>query len=119
MKKSIAVFSFLSVLIMIVSCTQSNSSSKDWKSSFIVWQKDLYAVTSDIVKEQDVGESIGKVTSYSDQEVNARKGEVFSNEFQKGSIIYEIQGMSTEEAIVVKEQGVLTKLINKGGYDYR
>ncbi|KGP91863.1 hypothetical protein N780_16050 [Pontibacillus chungwhensis BH030062] len=69
-----------------------------WAYPFVVWDNSLYIVTEEEVK--DVGEKIGKVTRYSDME---QYGGNFSNVYEKGTHYYAIEGVSTGQAIAVRE----------------
>ncbi len=101
---------FLS-LIFIAGC--SSSSSKDWNSSFVVWDTYMYETTDEYVNEID--EEVGHVTKYSDNE-GTYSGN-FSNKYKKGTTYYSIKGISKDEAIAIKEDdGRYRKLIRNGKY---
>ncbi|MDN4607672.1 hypothetical protein [Sporosarcina highlanderae] len=101
---SICVFSFL----LVAGC----SSSADWNSSFVVWNGYLYEVSDEYVTETN--DEIGRVTKYSDKE-GTYSGN-FSNKYKKGTKLYSIKGVHTDEAIAIEEEGKYRKAISNGRY---
>ena len=59
----------------------------------------MYETTDEYVDE--INEEVGHVTKYSDRE-GTYSGN-FSNKYKKGTNFYSIKGISTDEAIAVKE----------------
>lgn len=110
MKKSVPIFMILCLLILETGCT--NNSSADWAYSFVVWNEDMYKVSDESVEE--VGEKIGELAIYSDQEGSYTGN--FSNKFEKGTSYYSIPGISTEEAIAVQDEDKFRKVIREGKY---
>ena len=92
----------LTAIAILSACSiaNPNASSADWASSFVVWDDYIYQLDEEYVLEVD--EEIGEVTVYSDME-GTYKGN-FSNEYEKGTKYYSIQGISTAEAIAVQEE---------------
>ena len=102
-KLIISIFCFFSVIF--VGCT---SSSQSWAYQFVKWNDQIYIVTSDEIKMDDIGKEIGEVTKYSDKE-GTYSGN-FSNTFKEETKYYEIKNIKTDEAIAVeKEKGVFIK----------
>jgi hypothetical protein len=102
---------FLFSVLLIAGC--SSSSSKDWNTSFVVWESYMYETTNEYVNEID--EEVGHVTKYSDNEGTYSVN--FSNKYQKGTPYYSIKGINTEEAIAIKEvDGKYRKLSRSGKY---
>lgn len=113
--KRIAAFIILIIILANVTACGSgkNSSSADWASSFVVWDDYIYQISDEYVAEVD--EEIGKVTKYSDDE-GTYSGN-FSNEYEKGTKLYSIKGISTDEAIAIEEaDGKYRKAIRDGEY---
>ena len=109
---------FFSVVIAIVflsGCSKIvfNKSSADWAFGFVVWDGYIYQLSDEYVDEID--EEIGKVTKYSDTE-RTYSGN-FSNVYEKGTKYYAMQGISTEEAIAIEEDGKYRKAIRDGKYE--
>lgn len=118
-KKHLAIILVFSVFFSIaIGCSTSSSgsgagkSSADWAFGFVVWDGYIYQLSDDYIDE--VSEEIGEVTKYSDME-GTYSGN-FSNEYQKGTKYYAITGISTEEAIAIKEDGKYRKAIRDGKY---
>jgi hypothetical protein len=105
------IFSFL---LILTGCSESNTenSSADWAFSFVVWNGYIYQLSDEYV--EDVVEEIGEVTKYSDTE-GTYSGN-FSNEYEKGTRYYSIEGMSTDEAIAIEDNGKYRKAIRNGTY---
>jgi hypothetical protein len=89
-----------------------NNSSADWAFEFVVWDGYIYQLNDEYV--DDVDEEIGEVTKYSDME-GTYSGN-FSNVYEKGTKYYAMQGISTEEAIAIEEDGKYRKAIRDGKY---
>ena len=113
-RNRLAVFaSFLCILVILTGCSLGNTQTS-WAYSFVVWDDYVYQISSEYVKE--VGEEIGEVTVYSDREGTYTGN--FSNEYEKGTKYYSITGVSTEEAIAIKEEdGSYRKAIRDGKYN--
>lgn len=95
----------------------SNQSSEKWSSSyafgFVVWNGYVYKISDEYVK--DVTVEIGEVTKYSD--IEGTYSGNFSNKYEKGTKFFSIKGISTNEAIAVREKdGKYRKAIRDGKY---
>ncbi|WP_081986965.1 hypothetical protein, partial [Planococcus sp. CAU13] len=94
----------------------NNNSSADWAFSFVVWDDYIYRIDDEYVAEVD--EEIGEVTAYSD--IEGTYSGNFSNEYEKGTKFYSIEGIGTEEAIAIEEEdGRYRKAIRDGKYGER
>lgn len=96
----------------ILSACSLGNSQASWAYSFVVWNDYVYQISDEYVQEVD--KEIGEVTVYSDRE-GTYSGH-FSNEYKKGTEYYSITGVSTDEAIAVKEDGKYRKAIRDGKY---
>lgn len=111
---AVAVVMIAMAILSACSAANPNNSSADWAFSFVVWDDYIYQLDDEYVLE--VEEKIGEVTVYSDME-GSYKGN-FSNEYEKGTKYYSIQGISPEEAIAVQgEDGKYRKAIRDGKYE--
>ena len=116
-QKCSAVLAAITIAIMFLtgcSTSNSNNASADWAFSFVVWNDYLYQIDDEYVME--VEEEIGEVTVYSDMEGTYAGN--FSNEYVEGTKYYSIQGISTEEAIAVQEDGKYRKAVRNGKYEW-
>ncbi|QUG43346.1 hypothetical protein KD050_09030 [Psychrobacillus sp. INOP01] len=95
------IFRFGVVFILSVSILFPIKSFANWAYEFVVWDDYVYVITTEKVGEVD--KKIGHVTKYSDRE-GTYSGN-FSNAYPKGTKYYSIQGISTDEAIAVQEEG--------------
>lgn len=114
-RKRLAVFAILFAFFTVLAgCSGiTNNSSADWVSSFVVWDDYIYHISDEYVGEVD--EEIAKVTFYSDKE-GTYSGN-FSNEYEKGTKLYSIMGIGTEEAIAIEEaDGSYRKAVRDGKY---
>jgi hypothetical protein len=109
----------LAIFIVLISITSGCSNFSTQKSSadsaygFVVWNGYIYKVSDEYVEE--ITKEIGEVTKYSDME-GIYSGN-FSNKYEKGTKYFSIKGISTDEAIAIKEQdGKYRKAINQGKY---
>ena len=98
MRKSKLLMGILSILLLI-SAGCASTSSMDWASNFVVWDEYIYIVSDEYT--ENVGAVLGEVTHYSDHEATYTGN--FSNQYEKGTKYYEIEGVSPEVAIAVKE----------------
>jgi len=111
--KLIMAISF--IVLALLGCSQSDSSNSaaDWAYSFVVWEGYIYELCDDYIKV--VEEEIGEVTSYSNNEGTYTGN--FSNEYNTGTKYFSIVGVSTDEAIAIKEdEGMYRKAIRNGKY---
>lgn len=106
-------FRFGVVFILSISILFPIKSLADWAYAFVVWDDYVYVITDEQVSEVD--KKIGHVTKSSDRE-GTYSGN-FSNAYPKGTKYYSIQGISTDEAIVVqKDNGTFIKAVIDGEY---
>ncbi|MEK3981484.1 hypothetical protein MKY37_20955 [Psychrobacillus sp. FSL K6-2836] len=89
-----------------------NNSSAEWAFKFVVWDGYIYRLSDEYV--DDIVEEIGEVTNHSVIE-DTYSGN-FSNVYEKGTKYYAMQGISTEEAIAIEEEGKYRKAIRDGKY---
>lgn len=89
-----------------------DNSSAEWAFKFVVWDGYIYQLSDEYV--DDVDEEIGAVTKYSVME-GTYSGN-FSNVYKKGTKYYAMQGISTEEAIAIAEEGKYRKAIRHEKY---
>ncbi|MER2009623.1 MAG: hypothetical protein ABS939_19485 [Psychrobacillus sp.] len=111
------LFCVVIAIVLLSGCSNSNpnlfnNSSADWAFQFVVWNGYIYQLSDEYV--ENVDEKIGEVTKYSDMEGTYSKN--FSNTYEKGTKYYAIQGISTEEAIAIEEDGRYKKAIRDGKY---
>ncbi|RDW15878.1 hypothetical protein [Oceanobacillus chungangensis] len=104
-----------SILLILTGCSESNTdnSSADWAFSFVVWNGYIYQLSDEYV--EDAGKEIGEVTNYSDTE-GTYSGN-FSNEYEKGTKYYSIEGISTDEVIAIEDNGKYRKAIRNEKYE--
>ena len=111
--KLIVIISFIVLVLTGCSKSGSNNSNADWAYSFIVWDGYMYEISDEYVEDIEV--EIGEVTSYSTME-GTYEGN-FSNEYNKGTKYFSIDGVNTEEAIAIKEdEDKYRKAIRNGKY---
>ncbi|MBD2843644.1 hypothetical protein IDH44_00455 [Paenibacillus sp. IB182496] len=101
-----ALLAGLVILLMVTAACNNargggGSSSADWAYRFVVWNGDIYTMTDTVVAEADVGEAIGEVTYYSDEEGTYADG--FSNVYPAGTKLYRLLDAQTNEAIAVQD----------------
>ena len=85
----------LSCLLCLLVPTVAFATS--WAYEFVVYESNVYKVTEEDVFE--IGDKLDEVTSYSDMEELSGN---FSNEYQKGTAYYAINGVDPSEAIAVE-----------------
>ncbi|MCD5323453.1 MULTISPECIES: hypothetical protein [Pontibacillus] len=102
------------IIFLILVMVPTKAMATSWAYPFVVWDNNLYVVTDEVVT--DVGDRIGQVTRYSDME---QYGGNFSNVYKKGTNYYAIEGVSTDQAIAVKDQnGTYVKANWEKEYNY-
>ena len=116
-----SVFFIVIFTVLLTSTTGCSNgsfgqSSADWNSNFVVWDDYMYNISDEYALEID--KEIGKVTKYSDKE-GTYSGN-FSNKYDKGTKLYSIVGISTDETIAIRElDGKYRKAIRDGKYGER
>ncbi|WP_051827291.1 hypothetical protein [Metabacillus indicus] len=110
------LFSLVSLMVFIcLFLFSSKSLATSWAYSFVVWKDDIYVISDEYVS--DIKMEIGHVTKYSD--MDSYPGN-FSNTFKEGTKYFSIKGISTKEAIAVKEpDGRYIKAYQNGEYKVR
>lgn len=90
--------------------------------AFVIWEGDKYkrvGIEGETILE--VGDKLGEVTTYSDDEAKrVKRGDVISNFLPEGTGLYAIDGIDQMEAIAAKieAEGRYMKLVNAGSYPY-
>jgi hypothetical protein len=92
----------LTCVILILFTFLHINLSADWAYAFVVNDGNMYVRSDEIVNESDLGEQVGEVTYYSDRE-GTYSGN-FSNIYPKGTLYYEIEGISPNEAIAIRTE---------------
>ncbi|MBW7456807.1 hypothetical protein ACFOLF_25340 [Paenibacillus sepulcri] len=101
--------------IVLSSCSAiSPSSSANWAYGFVVWNGDIFEDIKEEVAKDAIEQSIGEVKKYSDHEGTYGNG--YSNLFKKGTKLYKIQGVDTEQFIAAESDGKYFKLKDNGKY---
>ena len=111
--------------VFLIGCTfLIKTTYASWAYAFVVYNVNIYVISEAHVDPKQIGKKIGKVTKYSDNE-GTYSGN-FSNKFPKGTEYYEIQGVTTKEAIAIKESKGLfikatyaDKYAGSGEYDHK
>ena len=82
-----------------------------WAYVFVVWEGNVYEVKQDeSIADSEIGEVIGKVKTIP----NDRTGSYFgnaSNYYSKGTKYYKMNGISTADAIAIKEGNQWVKAV--------
>lgn len=105
--------SYLITLILLITFLFPSGPSANWAYSFVVWDGYTYVISDEYVESID--REIGHVTKYSGNEGTYYGN--FSNTYKKGTKYYSIKGISTDEAIAVKEDdGRYRKATMRGEY---
>lgn len=99
---------FLAVLVLfsslVAGCSdRAATGSGDWAYAFVRWQGDSYRVTEESVPAAEIGEKLGEVEHFSDDENFSASGRsTWSNAYPAGTEFFEISGHSSNDAIAVK-----------------
>lgn len=105
----------LFLFMLIAACSNQSQSSGDWASNFVVWNGDLYVVSSETLNVSDIENKIGEVEQFSDDE-SFTPTKTFSNKYKKGTILYKISHTATNKAIAIEYEGIYYKASNSGAY---
>lgn len=96
--KRITRLSFIFLLIISPSVQ-----ALSWAYPFVVWKGNVYEVKQeDFIKELDIGEIIGQVKTKPDEMTGRYYGNA-SNYYETGTEYYEIKGVSTDNALALKD----------------
>ena len=94
------------IVIFLVGC----SSFTSWAYQFLKYNDVHYIVTEKEVESYDLGVKLGEVEYYLKEEQDSK--ELSSNIYPKGTEFFEINGISSAEAIAVKDvEGKIIKLV--------
>lgn len=97
----------LSLLFMISSSVQALS----WAIIFVVWEGKVYEVKQEeIIENSVIGNVIGEVKTTPDDMTGDYYGDA-SNFYSIGTKYYEIKGISTSDAIAIKEGNQWVKAV--------
>ncbi|WP_214712932.1 MULTISPECIES: hypothetical protein [unclassified Exiguobacterium] len=96
----------VSVCFLLVGC---NTTSSSWAFDFVKYNNTHYIPTENKINNEDLGEKIGQVETFLDQESDSIN--LSSNKFAEGTEIYSIQGIDIKEEIaVVEKNGKVSRL---------
>ncbi|WP_223285057.1 hypothetical protein [Paenibacillus sp. PL91] len=93
-------------LLLVVVCLLAgafmavNPVQASWAYSFVVNDGKIYVLSEVHVEPEQIGDKVGKVTSYSDEE-GTYSGN-FSNSYPKGTEYFAVHGIDINEAIAIK-----------------
>ncbi|MGG3560037.1 hypothetical protein ABES03_00040 [Neobacillus rhizosphaerae] len=111
MRKIISLF----FIFLIGSTFLISTTYASWAYAFVVYDGNIYIISEAHIEPKQIGKKIGKVTKYSD--IEGTYSGNFSNQFPKGTEYYEIKGITTKEAIAIKEsKGSFIKAKYDGKY---
>lgn len=100
---------FLSLLLVFM--ISSSIQALSWAITFVVWEGKVYEVTQeDIIEESEIGKIIGEVKTNPDDMTGDYYGDA-SNFYPIGTKYYEIKGISTSDAIAIKEENQWVKAV--------
>ena len=89
----------------------SSVHSVSWAYVFVVWEGNVYEVKQDeSIADSEIGEVIGKVKTKSNDRTGSYYGDA-SNYYSKGTKYYEMKGVSTADAIAIKDGGQWVKAV--------
>ena len=94
--------------LLFIFMISSSVHALSWAFVFVVWEGNVYEVKEEIIEEREIGKSIGEVKT----EANTSNyyGNA-SNAYSIGTKYYEIKGISTSDAIAVKEDNQWVKAV--------
>ncbi|MGO4547947.1 hypothetical protein AB4Z29_24430 [Paenibacillus sp. 2TAB23] len=92
--------SYIIVIWIISAFTLIGTVHADWARHFVVYDGNSYSITDIPVEASQIGNALGKVTSYSDEE-GIYSGH-FSNYYPVGTEYYAINRIERTDAIAVK-----------------
>jgi hypothetical protein len=105
-----------SVFFAVSTLVALGSAHADWAHRFVVNDGKSYIILDTRVEPAQIGDKIGKVTSYSDEE-GTYSGN-FSNFYPKGTEYYAIKDIDINEAIAIKaDDGSFIKAAYGGEYE--
>lgn len=100
---------FLSLLFFFTISTNVHALS--WAYAFVAWEGKMYEVKQDEwIADSEIGQAIGKVNTKPNDMTGNYYGSA-SNYYPKGTKYYEIKGISTSNAIAIKEGNQWVKAV--------
>ena len=99
MKRSLVIGLCLITLSSVVGCGRTQTTAASWAFDSVKWHNHIYRVTTETVG--GVGQQIGVVTNYSDNEATPETG-TFSNKYPVGTKLFSILNTDTIDAIAVQ-----------------
>ena len=89
----------------------SSVHSVSWAYVFVVWEGNVYEVKQDeSIADSEIGEVIGKVKTIPNDMTGSYFGNA-SNYYSKGTKYYKMNGISTADAIAIKEGNQWVKAV--------
>lgn len=103
------------MFILLVYVLSATAASASWAFAFVVNDGKTYSLSNDTVNKSLLGDKIGQVSYYSDEE--GAYGGNFSNTLPKGTPYFRIQGIALDQAIAVQSRdGTYVKAYYQGKY---
>ena len=103
------------IFLLMIFLATSTAQALSWAYPFVVWSGNVYKVTTEEVKKNEVSKRIGEVKTKPNDMTGKYYGNA-SNEYPEGTQYFAISGISTDTAIAVeekKEKYVKAVFVNK------
>ena len=111
MKRSLLIGLCLMTLSSVVGCGRTQTTAASWAFDSVKWHNHIYRVTTETIG--NVGQQIGAVTNYSDNEATPETG-TFSNKYPVGTKLFSIPNTDTIDAIAVQtKDGSFLKAVDQ------
>ncbi|MBY0595114.1 hypothetical protein [Bacillus bingmayongensis] len=100
----------LIISLTLLGCSAQKKTNEALSFEFVSWENEVYVVSDgEKVEKVEVGQRIGEVTEFIDQEGRNYQGTA-SNVFKEGTKLYKIKDIGTNKSIAVqKDDGTFIK----------
>lgn len=112
------LFSLIFIMIVFSSgcSTNQNVVIHSWAFEFVTWNHEVYKMTADVIPDSDLQEQLGIIKKYSTYE-STKIPNLFSNKYEKGTKLFKIKNINTDESIAVStKDGTIYKAIKQEGF---
>lgn len=102
-----ALVIILAIPLFLMACSNSKQYNlQSWAFDVVTWNHEVYKITNEAVTEID--DEIGTIKKHSTNE-SSDLPNLFSNKYKKGTKLFKIKNVETNDYIAVQDDGIYYK----------
>ncbi|MGG4554047.1 hypothetical protein [Paenibacillus humicus] len=105
MKKALVIILAVPIFLGLWSCSNQHN-LQSWAFDVVTWNHEVYKITNEAVTEID--DEIGTIKKHSTNE-SSELPNLFSNKYNKGTKLFKIKNVETNDYIAVQDDGLYYK----------